>query len=48
MNTTCCRQLTEKHMVKLAQKEYGELFLNVTHENIRNCFVVGRYFHRKC
>ena len=47
MNTTCCKLKTEKHLAKLAQREYGELFLNVTHESIGKCFTVGRDFYRK-
>ena len=47
MNTTCCTLKTEKHLARVAQKEYGELFLNVTHESVGRCFTVGRDFYRK-
>jgi hypothetical protein len=46
MNTTCCKPNTEKFMARLARREYGELFLNVTEENVGNCFTVGRHFYR--
>lgn len=48
MNTTCCKPRMEKIITKVAEKEYGELFLNVTHESIRSCLEVGRLFYRKC
>lgn len=47
MNTTCCTRRTEKHMVQISQKEYGELLLNVTYEHIGGCLTVGRRFYRK-
>ena len=47
MNTTCCRQHTEKHIVRISIKEYSALFLNVTQENIGSCFTVGRKFYRE-
>jgi hypothetical protein len=45
MNTTCCMPRTEKHIARMTIKEYGELFLNVTHENVGSCFTVGRHFY---
>ena len=47
MNTTCCKPRTEKHIARMTIKEYGELFMNVTEENVGNCFTVGRHFYRK-
>lgn len=47
MNTTCCKPRTEKHIARMTIKEYSELFMNVTEENVGNCFTVGRHFYRK-